>query len=83
MTTLTIKAIVQENGKIELNNLPFSVGKELEITVSEKVETEFSLEILEQIAKIKKSSGTINSGVVLTNEDLRRENMYGDDLAIT
>jgi hypothetical protein len=80
MATLTLKAIVQENGKIELNNLPFSVGKELEITISETIKTKLTQEeIRAKIEKIKKISGTINSGIILTNEDLRRENMYGDD----
>ncbi|MCU0446672.1 MAG: hypothetical protein MUE85_17335 [Microscillaceae bacterium] len=80
MTTLTIKAIVQENGKIELNNLPFSVGKELEITISEKVETKLTEEeILEKLEKLRKGAGTIKNTPGIPLEALRRENMYGDD----
>jgi type III restriction enzyme len=35
--------------------------------------------IEERLERLKKSFGGINSTVILTAEDLRRENMYGDD----
>jgi hypothetical protein len=37
------------------------------------------IEFTDAVEKLKHSFGTVKSDVILTSEDLRRENMYGDN----
>lgn len=72
----TITTQIQKNGKLIIEGLYNLAGKEVDIIIVPKREKQA---IIHDLDSLKASFGTIKSNVQLSNQDLRRENIYGDD----
>lgn len=78
MTILSLKTKIDQEGKLLLSGLSDLAGEEVEIIIKTSLShPKYDLE--ENLARLQASFGTIKSLANLSKEDLRRENIYGDD----
>lgn len=78
MRTYKVRTQVSSEGHIVIEDLPFSPGEYVEVSISEALPHP-GADVEERIAHLKQSFGTIASDAEITLVSTSREQLYGPD----
>lgn len=79
MIQYKVKSRIDKKGNLNLQNLPFKDKDSVEVILLINDYSTLNSTIEERLLKLKNTTGRIKSSVQIPDEELRRENLYGEN----